>query len=512
MPQERLPMRNIRDALRLAAGGLSNRQIAASLSVSKTTVRNCLRRAVAAGLAWPLPEELTDATLEARLYPPSPSSPPNHERPLPDWAVIHRELKRPGVTLLLLWQEHRAQAPDGYGYSQFCELYTRWKGRLSPTMRQTHVAGEKLFVDYAGTTIDVVDAATGEVHACQLFVAALGASSLTYAEATRTQTLTDWIGSHTRAFVFFGGVSGMVVSDNLKSGVTKACFYEPEINRTYAAMAEHYGTAIVPARPRKPRDKAKVESAVLLATRWIIARLRNRHFFTLAELNEAIRVCVDDLNTRNSRHLGTSRRALFEDIERPALKPLPAEPFEYAEWKQCRAGLDYHVEIQKHYYSVPSTLLKERLWARITARTVEVFHNGKRVASHVRSSSNRQHTTIPEHMPSSHRRYADFTPSSLRRRAAEIGASTSALVDVILRERTHPEQGFRACIGIVGLAKSYGPERLEAACARALEIGARSFTSVKSILETKRDRRRPEPATDGPAIVHDNIRGPSYFH
>ena len=510
MPGQRLPMRNIRDVLRLKAGGMSKRQIAASLSVSTTTVLNCLRRAGAVGLVWPLADDMTDAVLEARLYPPAAAS--KDQRPQPEWAAIHRELKRPGVTLQLVWQEHRAQRPDGYGYCRFCELYTRWKGRLSPTMRQTHVAGEKLFVDYAGTTIDVVDATTGEVHACQLFVAALGASSYTFAEATRTQTLADWIGSHTRAFQFYGGVRAMVVSDNLKSGITKACFYEPAVNRTYAQMAEHYDTAIVPARPKKPRDKAKVESAVLLATRWIIAKLRNRKFFTLAELNEAIRDCVADLNNRVSRHLGASRRALFDDIEHSALKPLPAEPFEYAEWKQCRAGLDYHVEVHKHYYSVPHTLLREKLWARITARTIELFHNGHRVAAHVRSSSNRQHTTIAEHMPSSHRRYADWTPESLKRKAGEIGPSTAALVEVILRERTHPEQGFRSCIGIIGLAKGYGPERLEAASARALEIGARSYTSVKSILETKRDRRRPEPATDGPAIVHDNIRGPSYFH
>ena len=511
MPQERLPMRNIREVLRLAAGGMSNQLIATSLSVGKTTVRNCRLRAKAAGVGWPLPDDLTDEALEARLYPPQEAA-PDDERPLPDWAMIHRELKRPGVTLQLLWQEYRAVHPEGYGYSRFCELYARWKGRLSPTMRQTHVAGEKLFVDYAGTTIDIVDATTGEVHTCQLFVAALGASSFAYAEATRTQTLVDWIGAHTRAFASLGGVAGMVVSDNLKSGITKACFYEPAVNRTYAAMAAHYRTAIVPARPLKPRDKAKVESAVQLATRWVIAKLRNRTFFTLAELNDAIRDCVDDLNARTSRHLGASRRALFDDLDRPALKPLPAEPFEYAEWKQCRVGLDYHVEIEKHYYSVPSTLLREKLWARITARTVELFHNGKRVAAHVRSSSNRQHTTTPEHMPSAHRRYADFTPESLKRRAAEIGASTSALVEIILRERTHPEQGFRSCVGIIGLVKSYGPERLEAASARALEIGARSYTSVKSILETKRDRHRPEPATDGPAIVHGNIRGSTYFH
>jgi transposase len=504
-------MRKLRDALRLTAAGLTTRQIGASLGIGGTTVVDYLGRARRAGLAWPLPDELTDEALEAKLYPP-PVAVPKDQRPQPDWAAIHRELKRPGVTLQLIWQEHRAQHPHSYGYSRFCELYQRWKGRLSPTMRQTHVAGERLFVDYAGTTIDIFDAETGEVHACQLFVAALGASSLTYVEATRTQALADWIGSHTRAFAFFTGVPGMVVSDNLKAGITKACFYEPAVNRSYAEMARHYGTAIVPARPYKPRDKAKVEAAVLLATRWIIAKLRNVKFFSLAALNEAIRGCLTTLNERVTRHLGASRRKLFDEVERGALKPLPAEPFEFAEWKQVKASFDYHVEIEKHYYSVPSTLLREKMWARITARTIEVFHNGKRVAAHVRSSSNRKHTTIPEHMPSSHRRYADWTPEHLKRRAGEIGRATSALVEIILRERTHPEQGFRSCVGIIGLAKSFGPERLEAACARALEIGARSYTSVKSILQTNRYRNRPAPAADGPAIAHDNIRGPTYFH
>lgn len=505
-------MRKIRDALRLAAGGLSNRQIATSLSVSKTTIKSCLERAAAAGLVWPLADDVTDDVLEARLYRPAVVATPKAGHALPDWAAVHRELKRKGVTLQLLWQEHRQVHPDGYSYSRFTELYARWRGKLSPVMRQTHVAGEKLFVDYAGTTIDIHDAATGEVRACQLFVAALGASNFTFAEATWTQTLPDWISSHVRAFQFFGGVPDMVVSDNLKSGITKACFYEPAVNRTYAAMATHYDTAVLPARPLKPRDKAKVEVAVLLATRWIIAKLRNRKFFALAELNDAIRTCVNDLNAHHSRHLGASRRALFESIDRGALKGLPAGPFEYAEWKLCRAGLDYHVEILKHYYSVPSALVKEKLWARITARTIELFHKGTRVAAHVRSSSNRGHTTVTEHMPSSHRRYADWTPESLKRRAAEIGPSTSALIEVILREKTHPEQGFRASIGIISLTRSYEPQRVEAACARAIEIGARSYTSVKSILETKRDRQRSEPATDGPAIVHDNIRGPTYFH
>ena len=509
MPTARLPMRKVRDVLRLKADGLSKRRIAASLGMSPTAAGDCLRRARDAGLGWPLPEGLDDAALEARLYPAPATS---QTRPLPEWAVIHRELKRKGVTLQLLWEEHRAQHPDGHAYSRFCELYRAWAGKLSPTMRQTHVAGERLFVDYAGTTLPLFDPQTGEVLEAQLFVATLGASSLTYAEATWTQALPDWIGAHTRAFTFLGGVPAMVVSDNLKSGITKACFYEPAVNRSYAEMASHYGTAVVPARPHKPRDKAKVEVGVQLATRWIIAKLRNRRFFSLFELNEAIRDCVTQLNDRVSRHLGASRRALFDGIERSALKALPAEPFEFAAWTECRVGLDYHVEIEKHYYSVPFTLLREKLWARITARTVELFHRGARVAAHVRSSANRKPTTVGEHMPSSHRRYADWTPERLQRRAAEIGPDTAALVEVIMRERTHPEQGFRAAIGILRLDKTHGPARLEAACGRALEIGARSYKSVASILKNNLDRQRPAHATDGPAITHANIRGPGYFH
>ncbi len=519
MPGARLPMRKLREVLRLKAAGLSSRQIGASLGVGGTTVVDYLGRARRAGVAWPLPDDMTDEALEAKLFPP-PANVSKEKRPLPHWPTLYAELKRPGVTLQLLWEEHRGQHADSYGYSRFCELYRAWEGKLTPTMRQTHIAGERMFVDYAGTTIDIFDAETGEVHTCQLFVAVLGASSYTYAEATRTQALCDWIGSHTRAFSFFCGVPGMVVSDNLKSGITKACFYEPAVNRSYEEMASHYDTAIVPARPYKPRDKAKVEAGVLLATRWIIAKLRNRKFFTLAELNEAIRDCLTTLNNRVSRHLGASRRTLFDEVECGALKALPAGPFEFAAWKQVRCGFDYHVEIDKHYYSVPYTLLREKMWARITARTIEVFHNGRRIATHVRSSSNRKHTTLGEHMPSSHRRYAEWTPERLQRRAAEIGRSTAILVEIIMRERTHPEQGFRVCVGIMRLAKGYSRERFEAACAHALAIGARSYRSVESILKTNADqsrlrhddRNRPADAADGPAIAHDNIRGPDYFH
>jgi transposase len=511
MPGERLPMRKIRDVLRLHAEGMSKRKIAASLSIGATAAGECVRRAKRADLSWPLPEQLSDVELERLLYPP-PQVTATDVRPQPDWPAIHRELRRPGVTLQLLWEEHRSAHSGGYGYSRYCELYRAWEGRLSPTMRQVHVAGERMFVDYAGKTLEVVDGTTGEVCTCQLFVAVLGASNYTYAEATFTQGLVDWISSHVRTFTFYDGVTAQVVSDNLKAGITKACFYEPEVNRTYAEMAAHYGTAVVPARPKKPRDKAKVEVGVQVATRWIIAKLRNRRFFSLAELNAAILELVTHLNARVTRHLGTSRRALFDELERPALKKLPVEPYIYAEWKECKVGLDYHVEVDQHYYSVPHALLRETVWVRIAARTIEVFHHGQRVAAHMRSAAHRKHTTVREHMPSSHRRYADWTPERITREAGEIGRNTAILVEIIMRERSHPEQGFRACVGIIRLVKSYGCDRLEAACGRALEIGARSFSSVNSILKNNLDTKRPAPAADGPAIAHHNIRGSGYFH
>jgi len=508
----RLPMRKISEALRLRAAGLSTRKIAASLSVGQSTVSEYLKRADRAGLSWPLPPGATDADIERRLFAPTGGQ---TRRGLahPDWAAVHRELRRKGVTLSLVWEEYRAAHADGgYGYSRFCDLYRRWEGRLSPVMRQHHVAGERAFVDYAGDTLDIVDGVTGEVRAAQIFVGVLGASNYTYAEATWTQSLPDWIGAHVRMFDFFGGVPEQLVCDNLKAGVTKACFHEPRINRTYAEMAGHYDAAVIPARPYKPRDKAKAEVGVLVVQRWILARLRKRRFFSLAEANAAIRELLDSLNAKVTRHLGASRRARFEQLDRPALKPLPVAPFEYAEWLERRVGLDYHVEVEKHYYSVPHQLLKKALWVRVAARTVEIFHDGRRVASHVRSSGNRRHTTVAAHMPASHRRYAGLTPGELRRRAGAIGPETEALVDLILRAKPHPEQGFRACIGIVGLTRPHGRDALEAACRRAREIGGLSYSSVRSILQNNLHRRRPETPAEGPAITHPNIRGASYFH
>ena len=429
----------------------------------------------------------------------------------PDWAALVREMKRPGVNLTVLWEEYGAAHPGGYSYSRFRELYRDFERRLSPTLRQHHVAGDKVFVYYSGKTAPIVDRVSGEIRPAQIFVAVLGASNYTYAEASFSQSLPDWIASHVRAFAYFGGVARQTVSDNLKAGITRACFHEPMVNRTYADLARHYRTAIVPARPYRPRDKAKVEVGVQIVGRWILARLRNRRFFSLAALNEAIHALLVELNDRPLRSWGRSRRELFEELDRPALTPLPDEPYEYAEWKRCRINLDYHVEIAKHYYSVPHNLVHQEVEARITQKTVEIFLRGKRVASHLRSTLPHRPTTIPEHMPSSHRRYRDWTHERIRSEAAKDGPDAETLIDVILRSRPHPEQGFRSAIGILGLVKRYGQERVDAACARALLLNARSYKSVAAILKNGTDRTAP-PAEEAPILFHANIRGRSYYN
>jgi transposase len=515
MPAERVSMRRVREILRLKHEcGASVRAIAVAVGVARSTVQLCLARAAAAGLGWPLPPTLTDSGLEALLFAPVGGSRPGaRHKAEPDWAAIHRELRRPGVTLLLLWEEYRAVYPEGYGYSRWCELYRSWETLLSPTMRQAHPAGERLFVDYAGHTVEVVDGETGELRTAQVFVAVLGASSYTYAEATWTQSLPDWVGSHERALAFLGGVPRQIVPDNLRAGVLRANWYEPGINPTYRDFAVHYGTAILPTRVRRPRDKAKVEAGVLVVERWILARLRHRRFLSLVELNAAVAALIADLNDRPMRKLGVSRRQLFEQLDRPALAPLPGEPFVYAEWRIRRVALDYHVDLDGHHYSVPHRLLREQVEARVTARIVEIFHRGERVAVHVRDSGRGRHTTLPEHMPRAHRRHAEWTIGRIGQEAAAIGAATAALVALVLESKPHPEQGFRACLGILRLARSYGRDRVEAACARGLEIGARSYGSVQSILQHGLDRQPPRtPGQASEPLLHPNIRGSRYYH
>jgi len=511
MPARRLSVRKIKEVLRLKwEVGVSDAAVSRSCHIARSTVAECVHRAQIAGLNWPLPDDMNDTQLEALLYPPPVSS--SIQRPIPDWAQVHQDMKGKSVTLFLLWQEYKAAHPDGFQYSRFSELYRLWRGKLTASMRQTHKAGEKMFVDYAGPTIPIVDRATGEENPAQVFVAVLGASGYTFSEATMTQGLSDWIGSHVRAFEFFGGVPEIVVPDNLKSGVTKPCRYDPDINPSYAEMARHYGVAVIPARVRKPKDKAKAEAGVQVVERWIMAALRNRTFFSLAEANAAIRELLTKLNDRPFKKLPGCRRSQFEELDRPALSPLPPTPYEYAEWKKARVGIDYHVDVGGHYYSVPYQLIKQQLDVRITHGTVECFHKGKRVAAHARSDGC-GHTTIHEHMPKAHQSYAQWTPERIIRWSRSIGEHTAIAANIIISSRRHPQQGFRTCLGLMRLGKQHGNERLEAACRRAVITNCISYKSIKSILKTGLDQQ-PLPEMQAPekAPDHGNIRGPQYFH
>jgi transposase len=505
-------MRQVHEVLRLKwEQGLSDRKIAHSLGISRPAVAEYVRRAHAAGLSWPLLATYDEGTLERMLFPSAPARTPASHL-VPAWATVHQELKRKGVTLFLLWQEYKAATPEGLQYSWFCQTYRAWASKLDLVMRQTHRAGEKLFVDYAGPGIPVVNRQSGEVHEAAIFVAVLGASSYTYAEATWTQSLPDWIGSHVRTFAALGGVPEIVVPDNLKAAVTRAHRYEPTLNRTYTDLAQHYGFAVMPARAAKPRDKAKVEVGVQVVERWMLARLRHHTFFTLAEVNAALAPLLVTLNARPFRKLPGSRQELFDTLDRPALRPLPAQAYEYAEWKLARVNIDYHVEVEGHYYSVPYTLVRQQLDVRLSAQVVELFHRGQRIASHRRSSLKGRHSTVTAHMPTAHQRYAEWTPQRLIHWAAHSGPATAQVVETILASRPHPQQGFRSCLGIMRLGKSYGDARLEAACQRALTLGACSYKSLESILKHGLDRRPlpPQPAaTAGPA--HANIRGPHYY-
>ncbi len=518
MPAKReLTMRQLRQMLRLHYDGVSAREIGRTLGVARSTIQDNLDRAKKAELAWPLAPNLTDDVLERRLFSKAGYRHGVRRRTEPDWKALAQEIKRPGVNLMVLWEEYRDAHPGGYGYSRFCDLFREFEKRLSPVMRQHHAAGDKLFVDYSGKKMPIVDAATGEVRDAEIFVGVLGASNYTYAEATFTQSLPDWIGAHVRMFRALGGVPRLLVPDNLKSGVQKASFYDPDINRSYGAMAAHYDVGILPARPRKPRDKAAVEAGVRFAQTYILGRLRNQTFFSLAEGNAAIKVVLERMNTRVMRQIGMSRHDLFESLDRPALKPLPDLDWDYAEWRLARVGLDYHVEADGFYYSVPHALIRAEVDLRLSERTVEIFHRGQRVALHHRRYGGRRHGTDPDHMPSSHRRYAEWSPERFRRWAKTIGPNTEGLVIAVLANRPHPEQGFRTCLGILRIYRGIDPARAENVSARALEIGALNYRSVASILANNLDKtssrqtRSDEPS--GMSLFdHQNIRGPRYFN
>jgi transposase len=505
-----LSMNHIREVARLLYQcHQSQRKIAQSCHLARSSVQKYLWLIQNSGLSYDQIQLMNDADLRAKLKTVKSSS--KKERPLPQWCDIHQDFKKKGVTLRLLWEEYKIQHPDGYQLSQFCLHYQQWTKRLKLSMRQVHKAGEKFFVDYAGQTISILDPKTGRIaFEAQIFIATLGASNYTYAEATASQKIEDWLMSHVRAFEFIGGVPDVIVPDNLKSGVTKPCYYEPEINKSYLDLAQHYGTTILPARVAKPRDKAKVENAVLVVGRWILAALRKHTFFSLHDLNKAIHVLLQKLNDRPFQKLPGTRRIQYESLDKPELKPLPAQGYVFAQWKQARVNIDYHIEFKKHYYSVPYSLVQKSVDIRATSMTIEVFRNHKRVTSHHRCDKPGGYTTQSEHMPKSHQN-ASWSPEKLLRWAHTVGPATEGLCELILSRLKHPQQGYRSCLGILRLSKSYDTKRIESACHRAIEIKGYSYKSVQSILKNGLDRESIPSALNTIMSHHENVRGKDYF-
>jgi len=507
-------MRKVNEVLRLRFElGLGQRAIARACSISQGAVHNYLKKAAAAGLGWPLPEGWDEQRIEAALFGERRLV-ERRPRALPDFADLKEQFQRhPHLTLQLVWEEYRQVHPEGYGYSRFCELYQRWRKKQDVVLRQEHKPGEKGFVDWAGATIPVQDPVSGEIWPASLFVMMLGASSYTYAEATRDQQLTAWLSCHMHAFEFFDGVPCLLVPDNPRTGVSRACRYDPDLNPTYQEMAMHYSVGVVPARPYRARDKAKVEVGVQVAERWIIAALRHQKFFRLEDVNRAIRGLLERLNQRPFKKRDGSRASLFAAIERNALRPLPAERFDMSQWSRARVNIDYHIAFDANLYSVPYNLVQELVEVRATPTTVEIFHRGQRVASHLRGRGRGQAFTHHEHRPKSHQAHLEWTPSRMVHWAEQIGPHTARLFERILADKPHPEMGYRSCLGIIRLAEHYSASRMEAAAQRAVETGACRYQSVKSILKNSLDQQPcTEPLSSlSPPPPHDNIRGAEYF-
>jgi transposase len=507
-------MRRIKEVLRLRFElGLGQREIARACAISQGAVHNYLKKVAAAGISWPLPEGWDEKRVEQALFGEQSPVARSHERSLPNFPSLHEQLQQhPHLTLQLAWEEYRQVHPEGYGYSRFCELYGRWRKKQDVVLRQEHKPGEKGFVDWAGATIPVQDPISGEIWPASLFVMVLGASSYTYAEATRDQQLTAWLSAHRHAFEYFGGVPRLLVPDNPRTGVSRACRYDPDLNPSYQEMAMHYGVGVVPARPYRPRDKAKVEVGVQVAERWIIAALRHQKFFRLADLNNAIRELLERLNQRPFRKREGSRASVFAALERNALRALPAEPFDMSQWSYARVNIDYHIAFDANFYSVPYMLVQERVEVRATPTTIEIFHQGQRVASHVRGQGREQVFTQREHRPKSHQAHLEWTPSRMVHWAEQIGPHTAKLFERILADKPHPEMGYRSCLGIIRLAEQYSSTRVEAAANRAIRTGACRYKSVKSILKNSLDQ---QPLAEPPSLPlppsHDNIRGAEYF-
>ncbi|EPY5491483.1 IS21 family transposase [Enterobacter hormaechei] len=513
MSAKRIAMRKIRDVLRLRLqAGLSFRQISLSTKVSVGAIQKLLKTAEQLQLAWPLPDGLDDTQL-ARLFYPAADTRGSSRFQLPDWPTVHQELKRKGMSMQLLWQEYTERYPNRcYSYSQFCERYRGWCQLQKRSMRQQHKAGEKCFIDYCGPTVPIVSGSTGEIRQAQIFVAVLGASNYTYAEATLTQSLPDWLHSHVRAFEFFGGTPALLVPDNLKSGVNKACRYEPELNPSYQQLAAHYQLAVMPARPYKPKDKAKAEVGVQVVERWILARLRHHTFFSLAELNQCLRALLTELNERPFKQLPGNRRQAFEQLDQPALTPLPQQPYRYVAIKSVKVNIDYHVQFEQHHYSAPHQYVGETLELHAGDQLVQLYFRQQLVASHPRKHQPGT-TTLAAHMPVHHSKQQAWTPGRLKQWAQDIGPDTLRWVSDRLAEKAHPEQAYRLCLGLLNLTRSYPPERVNGCCQLANREGLSRLKQLKSVLASNRDQLPEQPSfTLELPQSHDNIRGPNHFH
>lgn len=512
MVQQRLSMRKVRDILRLRfEKGLSHSKIATALATGETTVGDCIKRAADAGITWPVPDNLDDETLEALLYNVTPNL--SAALVMPDFAHVEKELRKKAVTLQLLWHEYKeAHGDRGYQYSQFCFHYRAHKKTVDLEFRNTYKAGEKCFVDYAGHTIPIYSPDDGSVRYAEIFIAVLGASNYTYVEASWSQDLPSWVGSHVRAFEFFGGSVEILVPDNLRSGVTKPCRYDPDITPAYYHMAAHYNCVVIPARQGKPRDKAKAENGVLVVERWILAKLRNFRFFGLYELNKQIKGLLPELNGREFNKMKGSRAQLFEDLDRPALKPLPGSSYEYVVFSRPKVNINYHVPAEDAFYSVPHTLVGKVVEVRVGESVVEILHNNQRVASHPRSRIVGHYETLPEHMPRKHQEHVAWTPERITRWAAEAGPATGKCAEIILASKPHPEQAYNAILGLIRLGKRHGQDRLEAACVRALEINCVRYRKIKDLVIGEVKKPTKAAQTDKPTPPHANVRGRDYYN
>jgi len=509
--ERELSMIKIQEIIRLGLDGKSYRSIMQSCNVSIGVISKYLKIAKEKQITYEQIKNLTKKELFKILEIESVEDIKNLKK-TPNFKYIHDELKNKHVTLFLLWQEYKDQNPDGYQYSRYCMLYNAWRKKLNISMRQIHKAGEKMFVDYAGSKVPIYDKTTGKKkYESAIFIACLGASNYTYVEATKNQKVANWISSHINSFEYFKGVPEIVVCDNLKSGIKDANFYEPDINTTYCELARYYGTTIIPTRVRKPKDKAKVENAVLVVNRWILARLRKRRFYNLNELNKEIAKLLEDLNTRTFKKLSGCRRDQYEIIDKPALKGLPKEPYELSIWKKAKVNIDYHIELEGHYYSVPFNYVQKQVEIRTTQRIVEIYYKNNRIASHLRDDRRNQYTTTVDHMPKSHREYSGWNKERFITWAQKIGPYTAEIIHIKLNSHEHVTQAFRGCLGILGLAKKFTNERLENACRRALRINTTSYKSIHNILKHNLDKQELQENSKVLNIKHNNIRGEEYY-